>query len=118
MANIGNFSFLQFRITMPRVRRPFARLPPFSGVNNYVLIRGQPRIETAKGPTATQLFNRAAAQALLTSYIASIGQVVSVVDQFGVLFTQCTIMDVDPMPSDIIGGARLDAVWTLDVPLY
>lgn len=117
MASIGNFSFHQFRLTMPRVRRPYVRLQPFSGVNNYVLVRGSPRIELARGSTAIQLANRGAAQALLNYYINSIGYVVNVTDQFGVVFTQCTIMNVDPTPSDIIGGARLDAVWTLDVPL-
>lgn len=118
MASIGNFFFHQFRFNMPRVRRPYVRLEPFAGVDNYVLVRGQPRIDIARGSTAIQLPSRAAAQGLLSSYLNSIGYVVNVVDQFGILFTQCTILNVESTPSDNIGGARLDAVWSLDVPLY
>lgn len=117
MASIGSFTVTQFRIAMPRPRRPYARLAPFSGVNNYTLVRGSPRIEPAKGPTGVILSNRAAVQSLLNAYLAAIGSVVTVIDQFDVAFSQCTILDVDPFPSDYLGAGRLDAVWTIDVPL-
>lgn len=102
--------------TMPRVRRPILRLAAFPGVGNNVLIRGSIRIPQASIRTAVQLASRAACQSLINSYIASIGSVVNVTDQFGIVFQQITVCDVDTYPSDIVGGARLDAVWTLDVP--
>ncbi len=117
MASVGSFTVTLFRIPMPHARRPFARLPPYPGVANYVLVRGPSRIELARGPTAVQVSSRAAAQSLRRSYEAAIGTVVTVVDQFGEAFPQCTILDVDCHPSDILGGARLDAFWSIDVPL-
>lgn len=116
MAAIGPYTVQQFVGTMPRPRRPFLRLPPYPGVNNCILIRGQQRIPQGVIRTAVQQNTRAGVQSLLQSYLNLIGTVVVVVDQFGVAFQQVTVLDVDPIPSDLIVGARLDAIWQLDVP--
>jgi hypothetical protein len=116
MASIGAYTVTQFRITMPRPHRPIARQPAFPGVNNYILLRGAPRVEMATGWTAVDLSSRAATQSLLSAYLATIGTVVTVVDQFGVSFQQCTILNVFPQPSDKLLGGRLEAYWSIDVP--
>lgn len=116
MAAIGNFTVTQFRITMPRPHRPIARQPAFPGVNNHILLRGAPRVEMATGWTAVDLSSRAATQALLNNYLAAIGTVVTVVDQFDIVFQQCTILNVYPVPADKVLGGRLEAYWSIDVP--
>lgn len=118
MASIGNFSFHQWRIAMPREVRPKLPLQRRSGVAQRVLVRGDRQMESAAGWTATICASRAAAQTLIVQHLALVSstQVVSVVDQFGFTFPYVTPMTVRHDLTDQIGGtARVDAYWTLDV---
>lgn len=118
MPSIGRFTFTQWRITMPRVRRPKVRLAAHAGVPQNILVRGYLRIDTVSGWTAVIVANLGTAQDLIDQHIAlaSSNEVVSVVDQFGRVFNRVTVMDVHHELSMQIGGtARVDAYWTLDV---
>ncbi len=118
MATIGPFTFTQWRINMPRIRRPKIRLQARAGVPQNVLVRGYLRIEVVSGWTAVIVASVAAAQTLIDQHItlASGLDVVSVVDQFGRVYPRVTVMDVQHELSQQIGGtARVDAYWTLDV---
>lgn len=118
MASIGQFSFSQWRIAMPRQRRPKIRLPARSGVNGNVLVRGYYRMDPATGWTATIAASLSAAQSLIDSYtaLASSTGVVTVVDQFGRSYSGVIVLDVRHELSLQIGNlARVDAYWTLDV---
>lgn len=119
MANsIGPFTFSQWRINMPRVRRPKIRAPARSGVPGNIVVRGYQRSDLAMGWTAAIVGNLASAQALIDQHIAlaSSTTVVTVVDQFGKIFQNCIVMDVQHELSLQMGGtARVDAYWTIDV---
>ncbi len=118
MATIGPFTFTQWRIAMPRIRRPKVRLAAHAGVAQNILVRGYLRIDPVSGWTAVISANIATAQALIDQYVAlaSSTDVVSVTDQFGRVYPRVTVMDVHHELSQQVGGtARVDAYWTLDV---
>jgi hypothetical protein len=118
MANIGPFTFTQWRINMPRIYRPKVRLPARAGVQGNIIVRGSRRSEIAQGACAVLVGSRAAAQALIDQYYAlcDVATVVSVTDQHGRVFPNVIALSVSHMLSDQVGGtARLDSVWSLDV---
>lgn len=118
MPTIGRFAFVQWRIAMPRVRRPKIRLAPRPGVIGNVIVRGFRRIETASGWTAGLATPLSGAQQLIDDYteLAASTNNVRVVDQFGRVYTDVIVMDVRAdLTLQINGVYRVDAFWTLDV---
>jgi hypothetical protein len=118
MASIGSFSFTQWRIAMPRLRRPKVRAQARVGVPGNVVIRGSYRMGLASGWTAVVVGSVATAQALIDQYsaLANGTNNVTVIDQFGRSYPFVIVMDVHHELSQQVGGtARVDAFWTLDV---
>lgn len=118
MANIGPFTFSQWRINMPRIYRPKARLPARSGVPGHIIMRGSRRSPIASGGCAVIVANRATAQTLLDNYYAlcDSASVVNVTDQHGKVFQNVIALAVSHFLSDQFGGTvRVDSSWQLDV---
>lgn len=117
---IGPYTFSQWRLAIPRTSYAMAAIPGAPGYAGRIVISDAKQKPLARGSTAIQTAGNGATAALLMNQYYALKdarQPLTIVDQFGLAFFNCLILDVVCEPSELIGGlCRVDCNWVIDVP--
>lgn len=116
MASIGNFDFTVFDGRMMKANRQVALLDPEVGVDGNAIAKGGWRAAPVEIRTIVDLTGTAAAAlALVNNYYTLEGQIVPVVDQFGIPWANVTVLNVSAIYSatQTAGVYCIQAVWRL-----
>ncbi|MES2340008.1 MAG: hypothetical protein V4537_18090 [Pseudomonadota bacterium] len=115
MPTIGPYTVLTFGARLLRATQKIALIETAPGVDGVGVVKGGWTTKPQKMPTVTETTSAALAEALAEKYRALHGEVVTVVDQFGVTYPNVTIMGVVAVKGSAGYSSkwRVEAEWTL-----
>lgn len=111
MATIGPYTVLVFDGRLRLSMQKIAVLDAAPGADGVAVVKGGWTNPPQKVRTVTESTSATAAFALLTQYQALHGQIVTIVDQFGVTWLGVTIINV----SGTIASAGYSSKWRTEV---
>jgi hypothetical protein len=110
MATIGPYTVVAFGGRLQRAVQKIATIESAPGVDGLGVVKGGWTTRPQKIPTVTETTSAALAAALVEKYRALHGQVINIVDQFGVTWPSVTVMGVVA----VYGSAGYSSKWRVD----